>query len=84
MASPAFGFSKEQYSKLRANKLPAAIENDAENERLTKELASLDARFDSLSPEEKRLASLLTVLTKPTKIRTTRFQGPHPPRAWER
>ena len=62
MASPAFGFSDEQYSKLLASTLPAAIENDAENDRLTKELAALDARFDSLSPEEKRLAGLLTVL----------------------
>ena len=62
MASPALGFSKEHYSQLLAKTLPIAIENDEENERLTKELASLDARFDTLSLEEKRLADLLTVL----------------------
>ena len=62
MASAAFGFNNEHYSKLLVQTLPTAIENDLENGRLTAILASLDARFDSLSPEEKRLAGLLTVL----------------------
>ena len=62
MASAALGFNNEHYSKLLVQTLPTAIENDLENGRLTAILASLDARFDSLSPEEKRLAGLLTVL----------------------
>ena len=50
------------YGKLLARTLPAVIRTEAENRRLTAELRALDRRYDRLTPEEKELADLMTVL----------------------
>ena len=53
---------RDHYGKLLARTLPAVIRTEAENRRLTAELRSLDRRYHRLSPEEKELADLMTVL----------------------
>jgi len=52
---------EKTYGKLLGRTLPRVIRTDEECERLTNELLRLDERED-LSPEEKELAELLTVL----------------------
>jgi HTH-type transcriptional regulator / antitoxin HigA len=52
---------EKEYASLLANILPHVIHTDQENERCIRELEALDRR-DNLSPEEERLAELLTLL----------------------
>jgi hypothetical protein len=49
-----------RYGDLLAHALPQVIETDEENERLIAELERLDSR--NKSPEEEKLAELLTLL----------------------
>jgi HTH-type transcriptional regulator/antitoxin HigA len=49
-----------RYGELLAHALPRVIETDEENERLIAELERLDSR--NKSPEEEKLAELLTLL----------------------
>ena len=44
--------------------LPRVIETDAENERMIAELEKFDRRGASLTPEEEKLAELMTVLIR--------------------
>jgi hypothetical protein len=53
--------NEKAHARLLGRTLPHVIHNDEECERLTNELLRLDERED-LSPEEKELAELLTVL----------------------
>jgi HTH-type transcriptional regulator/antitoxin HigA len=53
--------NEKAHARLLGRTLPHVIHNDEERERLTNELLRLDERED-LSPEEKELAELLTVL----------------------
>jgi HTH-type transcriptional regulator/antitoxin HigA len=49
------------YAELLAKTLPQVIETDEENERLIAELEALDS-LPAMTPEQKRLAELLTLL----------------------
>ena len=50
------------YGKLLARALPRVIETKKENERMIAELEKLDTRGRPLTPEEDKLAQLMTVL----------------------
>src|SRR6202521_3384697 len=50
------------YGKLLARALPRVIETQADNERMIAELEKLDTRGRALTPEEEKLAELMTVL----------------------
>jgi HTH-type transcriptional regulator/antitoxin HigA len=52
------------YRKLIARALPRVIETEAESQRIIGELEKLDTRDRPLSPEEERLAGLLTLLVR--------------------
>jgi HTH-type transcriptional regulator/antitoxin HigA len=52
------------YRKLLAKTLPGIIETEAECQRIIEELEKLDTRTKPLSPEEERLAALLTLLVR--------------------
>ena len=62
MSALSVDVDRKRYGKLLARTVPAVIRTEAENERLTAELRALDRRYDRLSPEEKALADLMTVL----------------------
>ena len=62
MSTLSVEVDRERYGELLARTLPAVIRTDAENQRLTAELRALDRRYDWLSPEEKELADLMTLL----------------------
>jgi HTH-type transcriptional regulator/antitoxin HigA len=53
---------KSAYGKLLAQVLPCVIETEADNKRMIGELEKLDRRGRPLTPEEKKLAALMTVL----------------------
>jgi HTH-type transcriptional regulator/antitoxin HigA len=61
MSTMTIELDEKTYGKLLGRTLPHVIRTDQECERLTNELLRLDERED-LSPEEKELAELLTVL----------------------
>jgi HTH-type transcriptional regulator / antitoxin HigA len=61
MSTITIELDEKTYGQLLRRTLPHVIHNDSEYERLTAELARLD-EMDSLTPEEKELAELLTVL----------------------
>jgi HTH-type transcriptional regulator/antitoxin HigA len=50
------------YGKLLARTLPKVIETERDNERMLAELEKLDTRGTPLTPEEEKLAQLMTVL----------------------
>ena len=50
------------YGKLLARTLPKVIETERENEVMIAELEKLDTRGTPLTPEEEKLAQLMTVL----------------------
>ena len=54
--------NKAAYGKLLARTLPRVIETKEENERMIAELEKLDTRGRPLTPEEEKLAQLMTVL----------------------
>jgi HTH-type transcriptional regulator/antitoxin HigA len=60
---------KQEYAGLLAKTLPHVIHTEEENERYTAELEALDRRGD-LSPEEERLAELLTLLIEDFEQKT--------------
>jgi HTH-type transcriptional regulator/antitoxin HigA len=51
-----------EYQRLLGRALPRVIRTEAENEHYLELLAQLDARSDNLTPAEKELADLLTLL----------------------
>ncbi len=55
---------KRSYAKLLTRVLPQIITNDKENERLIAELEKLDALGRPLTPEEERLALLMSLLIR--------------------
>ncbi len=61
MSTTTTDLNEKTYAQLLGRTLPHVIRTDEECERLTNELIRLDERED-LSPEEKELAELLTVL----------------------
>jgi len=61
MTCMALRLDERSYGQLLRRTLPRVIRTEEECERLTNELMSLDERTD-LSPEEKELAELLTIL----------------------
>lgn len=61
MSTTTIELDKKTYGQLLGRALPHVIHTEEECERLTNELLRLDER-DDLSPEEKELAELLTVL----------------------
>ena len=63
MTATALHINKKVYGRLLCRTLPRIIRDSDEYERLTSELLELDKR-DNLSPEEKELAELLTVLVE--------------------
>jgi redox-regulated HSP33 family molecular chaperone len=52
------------YGKLLLQTLPHVIKTEAENERMIAELERLDTCSRTLTPEEERLAELMTVLVR--------------------
>ena len=52
------------YGQLLARTLPRVIKTEKENERIIAELEKLDTRSKGLSPEEKNLAELMTLLVR--------------------
>jgi HTH-type transcriptional regulator / antitoxin HigA len=61
MSTTTTDLDEKTYAQLLGRTLPHVIRTDEECERLTNELLRLDER-ERLSPEEKELAELLTVL----------------------
>lgn len=61
MSATTTDLNEKTYAQLLGRTLPHVIRTDEECERLTGELMRLDER-ERLSPEEKELAELLTVL----------------------
>ena len=61
MSTTTTDLNEKTYAQLLGRTLPHVIRTDEECERLTDELMRLDER-ERLSPEEKELAELLTVL----------------------
>src|SRR5216684_5369350 len=61
MSTTTTDLNEKTYAQLLGRTLPHVIRTDEECERLTNELIRLDERED-LSPEERELAELLTVL----------------------
>jgi HTH-type transcriptional regulator/antitoxin HigA len=61
MSATTTDLDEKTYAQLLGRTLPHVIRTDEECERLTNELLRLDER-ERLSPEEKELAELLTVL----------------------
>jgi HTH-type transcriptional regulator/antitoxin HigA len=53
---------EKRYSKLLAHALPQVIRSDSENARMARQVEDLDSRWEQLTPEEKSLSELLTVL----------------------
>jgi HTH-type transcriptional regulator/antitoxin HigA len=62
MKSAALDVDPKRYGRLLARNLPAVIRTEAENERLTEELADFDRRDEELTPEEREYSELLAVL----------------------
>ena len=54
--------SRPEYATLLAKTLPAVIHSEKENEHYTAVLEELDHRTGNLTPAERRLAELLTLL----------------------
>jgi HTH-type transcriptional regulator/antitoxin HigA len=61
---PARSIDKVAYGKLLLQTLPHVIKTEAENERMIAELERLDTCGRTLTPEEERLAELMTVLVR--------------------
>jgi len=55
---------KRSYARLLTRVLPQIVTTEAENERMIAELEKLDARGRPLTPEEERLALLLSLLIR--------------------
>jgi hypothetical protein len=70
--------NEKAHARLLGRTLPHVIHNDEERERLTNELLRLDERED-LSPEEKELAELLTVLIEEYEERRYPIRKSQPP-----
>lgn len=56
--------NKRSYARLLTRVLPQVITTDAENERMIAELEKLDTRNRPLTPEEERLALLMSLLIR--------------------
>jgi HTH-type transcriptional regulator / antitoxin HigA len=56
--------NKTAYGKLLARALPRVIETEEENETMIAELEKLDTRRRPLTPEEEKLAELMTFLVR--------------------
>ena len=56
--------NKAAYARLLARALPGVIKSDEENGRVVAELERLDSLARPLTPEEERLAELMTVLVR--------------------
>ena len=78
MSTLSVEVDSKRYGKLLAEALPAVIRTEAENRRLTAELRALDRRYDRLSPEEKELADLMTVLIESFEERHYVLDGSTP------
>jgi len=61
MSTTTIDLNEKAYAQLLGRTLPHVIHSEEECERLTTELMRLDER-EGLSPEEKQLAELLTIL----------------------
>ena len=53
---------ERKYARLLTQTRPRVIRNDAENERMIRQVEELDGHWQKLSAEEKSLSELLTVL----------------------
>jgi len=62
MSSKTIELDEKTYGQLLGRALPRVIQTEEECERLTVELLRLDEREGKLSPEEKEIGELLTVL----------------------
>jgi len=56
--------NKRSYARLLTRLLPQVITTDTENERMIAELEKLDTRGRPLTPEEERLALLMSLLIR--------------------
>jgi HTH-type transcriptional regulator/antitoxin HigA len=62
MSAAQVEIDPKRYGRLLARALPAVIRSEEENRRFTAQLPALDDRYVQLSPEERELADLITVL----------------------
>src|SRR5688572_8637011 len=57
-------FNETVYKRLLSRTVPKVVKSEAENERIIAELERLDTLGRELTPEEKELSELLTVLVR--------------------
>lgn len=78
MRNSVLAVDPKRYGRLLAQKLPAVIRTEEENERLIAELEDLDARSGQLTPEERQYADLLTLLIKAFEEANYTLEGSTP------
>jgi HTH-type transcriptional regulator/antitoxin HigA len=78
MRNSVLAVDPKRYGQLLASKLPAVIRTEEENQRLIGELTELDGRQDTLSPEEREYAELLTVLIEAFEEANYSLEGSTP------
>ena len=66
------------YQKLLCEIQPEVVHDEALNERFIKALRDLDARWDKLSPQEKKLHELLLLLIQDFEERTYKIHAATP------
>jgi HTH-type transcriptional regulator/antitoxin HigA len=64
MAVATATINETAYGKLLARALPRVIKSEKENQRTIAELEELDTRGRALTPEEEKLAELMTLLVR--------------------
>ena len=78
MRNSVLAVDPKRYGRLLAQKLPAVIRTEEENDRLIAELQELDARSGQLTPEERQYADLLTLLIKAFEEANYTMEGSTP------
>jgi HTH-type transcriptional regulator/antitoxin HigA len=74
-------FDTREYRKLLTRSLPKVIETEGENEACVQLLEKLDERSEQLTPAEKKLAQLLTLLIEDFEERHYKLKGAAPQEA---
>lgn len=78
MKNSGLAVDPKRYGRLLARKLPAVVRTEEENERLIAELEQLDQRYDTLTPEQREYAELLTVLIEAFEDANYALEGSTP------
>jgi len=78
MKNSGLAVDPKRYGRLLARKLPAVVRTEEENKRLIAELEQLDQRYDTLTPEQREYAELLTVLIEAFEDANYALEGSTP------